>query len=140
MDENLLEIREFIGIGFMPLIFFGNWRVAILRYIDEIRPDNIHAMERHVETDEVFVLMKGKGILVIGGNGPQVDEIYLQTMEPGIIFNVKCNTWHTTLLSRDASVLIVENHDTGEQNSEYASLTAELHRQIVEAAAHTQIE
>ena len=38
-------------------------------------------------------------------------------MEAGKIYNVRRNTWHTVLLSREASVLIVENRDTGEANS-----------------------
>ena len=140
MDENLLQIRDYDGIGFKPLVTFGNWRVAILRYSDDIHPSNNRTMERHTETDEVFVLTKGRGALIIGGNGLQVDEIYPQTMEPGKIYNVRRNTWHTILLSRDASVLIVENRDTGKQNSEFTSLSSEVHRQIAEAAAREQVD
>jgi len=92
MDENLLQIRDYDGIGFKPLVTFGNWRVAILRYSDDIHPSNNRTMERHTETDEVFVLTKGRGALIIGGNGLQVDEIYPQTMEPGKIYNVRRNT------------------------------------------------
>ncbi len=140
MDENLLQIQDYDGIGFKPLVTFGNWRVAILRYSDDIHPGNNRTMERHTETDEVFVLTKGRGALIIGGNGLQVDEIYPQTMEPGKIYNVRRNTWHTILLSRDASVLIVENRDTGKQNSEFTSLSSEVHRQIAEAAAREQVD
>jgi ureidoglycolate hydrolase len=140
MDENLLQIRDYDGDGFKPLVTYSNWRVGILRYLDDIHPDNNSTMERHTETDEVFVLTKGRGVLIIGGNGLQVDGIYPQTMEPGKIYNIRRNTWHTILLSRDASVLIVENYDTGEQNSEFTSLSNDVHRQIVETAAREQID
>jgi len=140
MDENLLQIRDYDGDGFKPLVTYSNWRVGILRYLDDIRPDNNNMMERHTETDEVFVLMKGRGVLIIGGNGLQVDGISMQTMEPGKVYNIKRNAWHTILLSRDASVLIVENYDTGEQNSEFTSLSNDIHRQIVETAAREQID
>ena len=66
MDEKLLAIREFIDPGYQPVIDFGGWRVAILNYLDEIHPERIKSMERHNETDEVFVMVKGQGILYIG--------------------------------------------------------------------------
>jgi hypothetical protein len=66
MDEKLLEIREFTGIGYKPLIDYGTWRVAILRYIDELIPDQIERIERHNETDEVFVLLEGQAVLFLG--------------------------------------------------------------------------
>ena len=134
MDENLVEIREYTGDGFKPLVFFGDWRVAALNYTEGVHPDNNKTMERHTETDEVFVLTKGRGILLIGGNGAQLDGIHSQEMEIGTVYNIRRNTWHTILLSRDASVLIVEQADTGEHNSEFAPLSAEYHRQVVEIA------
>ena len=59
-----------------------------------------------------------------------VDDIQAEVMASGKLYNVKQNTWHTVLLSRDASILIVENRDTGEGNSEFFQLTAEQ-RQVV---------
>ena len=43
-------------------------------------------------------------------------------------------TWHTIVLSPDASVLLVENCNTGEANSEYSPLKAEHSRLILETA------
>jgi len=95
-------------------------------------------MERHIMTDEVFVLLCGKGVLMIGGNGGQVDRIRPQVMEPGEIYNVKRNAWHTILLSRDASVLLVENNDTGDLNTEHISLSPEHRSAIRETAQREQ--
>jgi hypothetical protein len=55
------------------LIDFGYRRVAMLRYLDEILPDQIRSMERHLETDEVFVSLHGRGLLLMGGNGLEAD-------------------------------------------------------------------
>jgi ureidoglycolate hydrolase len=134
MDEKTLEILDYSGASYQPLVDFGAWRVAMLRYLDGIHPENNHRLERHIETDEIFVLLKGKGVLIIGGNDGQVSEIFPQVMEAGKIYNVCRNTWHTILLSREASVLIVENQDTSEANSEYLTVAAELRQQIVEIA------
>jgi ureidoglycolate hydrolase len=139
MGETTLVICDYQGKGYKPLIDYEKWRVAILRYQDDLRPDRIDAMERHTETDEVFVLLQGKGVLLIGGNETKVNCISPQIMEPGKIYNVKRNAWHAVLLSRDASVLIVENSDTDRNNSEYASLSAECCHLIQETATKEKI-
>ena len=125
MDENLLEIREFKDPGYLPIIDFSDWRVAILNYIDEIRPDQIKRLERHNETDEVFVLLSGQGILFIGEGSTGVDAVLPQILESGIIYNVKMGVWHAIVLSHDGSVLIVENRNTASDNSEYSYLSPE---------------
>jgi ureidoglycolate hydrolase len=138
MDEKLLEIREYTGLGYQPVIDFGAWRVAILNYIDEIHPEQIVFVERHNETDEVFVMLKGQGILFLGEGEVQVERIYPQVMEPGKMYNVKRSVWHTIVLSRDGSVLIVENRNTSEENSDYAPLNLEQRDLIVEIARREQ--
>ena len=75
MDEALLEIRDYDGDGYQQLVDYGAWRVAFLRYLDALQPDRIDSMERHTETDEVFVLLNGRGMLIMGGNQAQVGEI-----------------------------------------------------------------
>jgi hypothetical protein len=125
MDEKSLEISEFTGEGYKPLIDFGAWRVALLRWIESIQPDNIEYMERHTQTDEVFVLLEGQATLFLGGIGLRVENIQPQQMEQGKLYNVKQNAWHSVVMSRDAAILIVENRDTGESNSEYFTLTEE---------------
>jgi ureidoglycolate hydrolase len=140
MDETLLEIRDYQGEGYQPLVDYCDWRVAILRYLDELQPERIDSMERHTETDEVFVLLLGQGVLIMGGCEAQVEHIYPQVMERGKIYNVKRNAWHTILLSRDASVLLVENRDTGNHNSEVTRLSGEIRHSILEQARQQQIE
>jgi ureidoglycolate hydrolase len=124
MDERLLQIRDYQGEGFRPIVGFGAWRVAVLRPRADTRAEGITMMERHNQTDEVFVLIRGKGVLLLGGNGPQLEGVLEASMEHGKIYNVRCNVWHAVLLDRDASVLIVENRETGTDNSEYLPLTA----------------
>ena len=134
MDEGVLEIREHEGEGYKALVDYGGWRVAILRFQDGLLPEHQTSMERHVETDEVFVLTKGKGMLITGGNGPRVDGLELQVMEIGKIYNIKKNAWHTVSLTSDASVLIVENQDTGRHNSEYIELSIDQRQALMELA------
>lgn len=138
MEEKLLEIREVTGPGYQPVIDFETWRVAILNYLDEIDPERITFMERHNETDEVFVLVKGQGILFLGEGEMGVEKIHPQVMQPGKIYNVKKSVWHTVVLSRDGSVLIVENRDTSQENSDYSKLNPKLRSSLIETARQEQ--
>jgi len=139
MNESSLQISEYVGEGYKPLVDYAGWRVAVLRYIDELQPDKIESMERHTQTDEVFVLLCGQAILLLGGNQARVNGIDPQVMEHSKLYNVKRNAWHSILLSRDATVLIVENRDTDRSNSEYASLTSEQRHSIMVIAGHFKI-
>lgn len=134
MDKAFLEIKRYDGEGYRPLIDFGAWRVAILRWQASMQAEKIEFMERHSQTDEVFVLLNGQAALILGGNSAKVDGIQHQKMEAGNLYNVKQNTWHTVLLSQDASILIVEENNTGEINTEYCSMTKELRNEIIALA------
>jgi ureidoglycolate hydrolase len=109
------------GEGYKPLVDYSGWRVAILNHAErfDYRLSKQRKLERHNETDEVFVLLKGKAVLVIGGNGETAGNIDFITMMPNVLYNVKKAVWHHIYVSTDASVLIVENSDTGKHNTEY---------------------
>lgn len=123
ISETLLEVREYRGEGYRPLIDYGEWRVAILRYEDELLPENICELQRHDETDEVFVLLAGRCILFLGEGDDRVTAVHAQDMQPLKLYNVKKSCWHSHTLSRDASVLIVENRETTVHNSPRVGLT-----------------
>lgn len=131
LPEHLLEIRDYAGEGYQPLIDFGAWRVAILRAIDELLPENLDTMQRHDETDEVFVLLAGRCILFLGEGDESVTAIHAVDMEPLKLYNVKRGVWHTHTLSEDATVLIVENVDTNDANSPSKILSPEQRAEIV---------
>lgn len=123
INEALLEIRYYDGIGYQPIVDYEAWRVAILRYHPELEPNAIGTMQRHDETDEVFVLLSGRFILFLGEGKEDIGAIHAVELEPLKAYNVKKGTWHTHTLSRDAAVLIVENRDTVDSNSPTRVLT-----------------
>lgn len=134
IDEHLLEIHNCEGMGYQPLIDYDKWRVAILRYCDELLPERIFTMQRHNETDEVFVLLEGRCILFIGEVNDTIISINGIDLEPRKIYNVKRGVWHSHTLTHDASVLVVENRDTTSQNSPKQILNDDQRRQIVDIA------
>ena len=131
MNSERLNILEFTGEGYKPLVDFDSWRVAFRRFIDEIIPENIQRLERHVETDEVFVLLEGKAILFIGEGEDKIEALLDVEMKPSKLYNVRKNAWHCCVLSRDATILLVENKDTGKQNTDYLTLEPSQRERLV---------
>lgn len=112
--SSLLETYDHSGHGYQPLIDSGEWRVARLNFTPG---EQVLEFQRHDETDEVFVLLQGRCILLLGEGAEQVTRIYAQEMQPFRLYNVRRGTWHARVLSADAKVLIVENRDTTAANS-----------------------
>ncbi len=117
MGNELIEIIGYEGEGYLPLIDFNSWRVAYLRYCEELELPNLNTMQKHDETDEVFVLLAGNCTLFIGGSGEDIEEITAISMKPLQLYNIKKGVWHTHTLDKEATVLIVENRDTSDSNS-----------------------
>lgn len=130
ISEDLLEVRQYDGDGYRPIIDYGAWRVAILRYHPELESDAISTMQRHNDTDEVFVLLSGQCILFIGEGDDSIEDIQAVDLQPQKVYNVKKRVWHTHTLSQDATVLIVENQDTQDSNSPTLSLTSAQRSEI----------
>lgn len=131
MDDAKVQIREYSGPGYQPVVTYATWRVAIMHNADAIEPERLQQVERHLETDEVFVLLGGKCVLIIGmGEGTSVGQLEALPMEPQKVYNIRRGVWHTTIMSGDASVLIIENADTAAVNSEFAPLSAQQRRWI----------
>lgn len=112
MKPEYIEVAEYRGKGYRSLVEYEGWRVAVLNYIDELEVQRLTTMQKHTESDEVFVLLSGKFVLFTGGDGEVPGEIDAIALEPGKLYNVKKGVWHTHTLSQDGSALIVENRDT----------------------------
>ena len=113
-----LDIIDYTGKGYEPAMVFESWRVAFLNY--DTRFDKITKLERHMVTDEVFMLLEGEATLFIG-----LEKIPV-VMEKHKIYNVKKEIWHNIKVSKDAKVFIVENDNTTYDNSEYIQLSEPL--------------
>ena len=123
LPETLIEIREHHEPDYKPLIDYQSWRVAVINYTDDLLPEKINRVQKHTETDEVFVLMTGRCILFIGEGEESVTKIHAVDMELYKAYNVKKGVWHSHTFSKDARVLIVENCDTVVENSPFVPLS-----------------
>jgi len=132
ISEELLEVRDHTAEGYKPVVDFEAWRVAVLNYSTTLRAENITSLQRHNETDEVFVLLCGRCILFLGQGDETVSQVFAEDMRPFKIYNVKKTAWHNHTLSEDGMVLVVENRDTTYDNSPFCQLTGAQQEQIVE--------
>lgn len=130
MKREYIDVVELPKEGYQPLVDFETWRVAILKYCEDVRLEHIKTMQRHLETDEVFVLLKGNCILITGGDKDKIEEIDVIQMEKHKIYNVKKGVWHNHVLDFEGEVLIVENQNTCDDNSPILPLSLEKMLQI----------
>jgi len=129
MERELIDIIKISRAGYTPLVDYQTWRVAVLKFCDDVRADRLNSMQRHLETDEVFVLLEGSCVLISGGNGERPEVVECVKMEKNQLYNVKKGVWHTHALDEEGSVLIIENQDTCDKNSP----TELLNREQIEA-------
>lgn len=47
MNENFIEVSEYVEEGYKPVVDYKTWRVAVLNYIDELLPSQIRTMQKH---------------------------------------------------------------------------------------------
>ncbi|MCR5836753.1 MAG: hypothetical protein K6G88_09620 [Lachnospiraceae bacterium] len=132
MDKKYIDITSYDGEGYEPLVHFESWRCAVLRYIDELELENLTDMQKHNETDELFILLEGECVLFTGGQGDELNDFDAIKMEPLKVYNVKKGTFHTHTLKKDTTVLIVENDNTYDYNSPKIWFDAEQKAKVVE--------
>ncbi len=132
IPESLIEIREHNEPDYTPLIDYQSWRVALMNYTADYLPEKITRMQKHTETDEVFVLLTGRCILFLGEGNESVTKVHALDMELYKLYNVKKGVWHSHTFSEDAKVLIVENRDTVYENSPFVGLSESQCGEVVE--------
>ena len=106
--EQMIEISKFTGSDFQVMAQFEGWKVGLLR--SSQRFSSRCQMERHLLTDELFVLLEGSAVLYV--------EDREFPMETCTLYNVKKGACHHIVVSPDATVLVVENSSTSRDNTE----------------------
>ena len=123
--KRLIEEYTHTGIGYNPFLIRNNWQVAQLNYIQVQGINDIQKIDVHFETDEVFILIDGKAMLIAAEKeGDQVSfEIIL--MEQGVVYNIPKNVWHNIAMFEDARIIIVEKDNTHLGDYDYYYLQEE---------------
>ena len=129
--KKLMETLRFDEEGFEPLMSFEDWSVAILNSVDVLQEENISYMEKHLLTDEVFVLLEGQADLFLAEGENEITKVYRTPMEIGAVYRVKKYAWHTVAMKDNTKILLVEKKGTGEENTPRVSITQDMLKNAV---------
>jgi ureidoglycolate hydrolase len=122
-----VEIQKFEcnDLGLTRVYENEKWMVGIKNWKPANDIANIDCLERHNETDELFILLAGSCILLSAnekaGGGL---EIKATVMEPIKVYNIPRSLWHNTVTAKDTKLILVEDSATGSANSDVAHLDA----------------
>ncbi len=103
-----MDILEFHGEDFKVVHEFEGWKIGLLRYSERFKEFCME--ERHMLTDEAFILLEGEAVLYAGG--------VPYKMEMGKIYNIRKGEWHNIVVSETTTVMVVENSNTSKDNTE----------------------
>ncbi len=109
----MIDITEFKGEGWKIVAQYEGWKIGFLRFND--RFSKFRELERHKETDEVFVLLKGRATLYLKDDKGEISKYKMQKCK---VYNIHKNVWHHITVSRNATVMVVENSNTTKENTE----------------------
>lgn len=121
----LIEQYHTSDDGYHPFLISNGWQVAQLNYMPEQEIGNIKKLDVHHLTDEVFILLKGKAVLITANivDGDVRFEVVL--MKPYITYNIPVDTWHNIAMEKGCEVIIVEKSNTHKGDFEFFQLSQE---------------
>lgn len=134
----MIEIYTYKDKGYCPFLIRKGWQVAQLNYIEKHGLDDIDQIEVHNQSDEAFILFKGRAVLVEAQIEQEDIHFNCQYMKPGVTYNIPAGIWHEIAMDRDAEIIIVERANTHKQDCSYSKLT-ESQKQILYSKIKDQL-
>ena len=104
----MLKIEKPTVPGFDTVVLNDRFKCAFITHSPYYSFGKVDHMKRHNNTDEVFVLLSGRAVMLILENG----EYQRHPLEQRKAYNVKKSTWHYLAVSDDAMVFVAEGADT----------------------------
>lgn len=125
MSANKLSITGFDGEGLKRVVESGDWFVGIKNWKPANDAAQFDCMERHMLTDEVFVLLEGGCTLLVDHSpGNTCSDIRCVPMEKNKVYCIRPSVWHNTITTKDAKLILMENRNTSMDNSEVQTLSS----------------
>lgn len=98
--------------GYNPYLIRKGWQVAQLNYVEKHGLDDMDTLEVHYETDEVFILFEGVGVLIAADVQNDQIKYELINMKKGVSYNIPAGRWHNIGMDKNAKIIIVEKSET----------------------------
>lgn len=98
-----------------------NFKCAFIKHSSAYSFGKVHEMKRHNKTDEIFVLLKGRAVMLTMEAG----KFFETELAEDTAYSVQKGTWHYLALSEDAEAFVTENADTDAGNTDVKELEKE---------------
>lgn len=127
----IIDHYEFQGQGYNPFLITDRWQVAFLNYADAEALEQIEKLDIHHHTDEVFVLLQGQVALIAAVISEEGEIEYdVADMKPGVVYNIRKETWHKVAMTPGSQLLIIENNNTHLDDFEFFDLSGQQKEQL----------
>ena len=114
---------SFEGEGLTRVFENEKWMVGIKNWKPMNDIANINNLERHNQTDELFILLNGQCTLLFANETADGLDIQAVRMEPLKVYNIPRTLWHNTVTQKDTKLALIEDSSTGSANSDNLDLT-----------------
>ena len=120
-----MEILKYAyeGEGLTRVFENEKWMVGIKNWKPMNDIANINNLERHNETDELFILLKGRCTLLFANETENGLKIEAVEMEPLKVYNIPRTLWHNTVTQPGVKLILVEDSACSGENSDVLDLT-----------------
>lgn len=135
------EIFENNAEGIKQVYRNNEWSVSIKNW----KPDNdiagVAKLEIHHTTDEQFILVAGKALLITADEADGgFTNIELTPMEIGKVAHVGMGQWFYSITQRDSKIVYIQRSDCSMENSEIKYMTPEQVKAVQAEAARLLAE
>jgi mannose-6-phosphate isomerase-like protein (cupin superfamily) len=134
--EALIEKLDYTGENYKPVQITDKWQIAYLNSCKECRLESIKKIDVHHHTDEAFVLLTGRAVLMAAEIKDGQVSFDLIDMEQGVNYNIPKNVWHNIALLENTRVLIIENANTHLNDYEFFYLSDDQVKRLHQDVNH----
>ena len=125
MNTNKVSVAGFEGEGLKRVVESSEWFVGIKNWKPANDAAQFDNMERHLQTDEVFVLLEGGCTLLVDhSTDNSCSDIQCIPMKKNTVYCIHPSVWHNTITTKDAKLILMENRNTSMDNSEVRTLSS----------------
>lgn len=120
-----IAMYEFAQDGMQRVFENEKWMVGIKNWKPANDITGIDCLERHNETDELFVLVAGSCTLIYANETNGGIQFGAVKMEPQKVYNIPAALWHNTITQKDTKMILIEDSNTSMENSDILFLDEE---------------
>ena len=120
MRPNVYENKE---EGIKCVYTNEKWLVSIKNWKPDNDIEGLKHLEIHHTTDEQFILVNGKAILITAERKDGKFETELTLMEKGKVYNVPKECWFYSITQKDTKMVYVQDSGCSMENSDFCDLS-----------------